>query len=373
MRYKTFQDIKLSRLGMGNMRLPIMEGGPDSAIDMKKGQEIIDYAMEKGINYYDTAYVYHGGASESFLGEALIKRYPRDKFYVATKFNIFANSDYKKVFEEQLERLQTDYIDFYLIHAVMEQNCQQYLDCGCIEYFLEQKKLGKIKYLGFSSHANPENLELFASHHQWDFAQIQMNYYDWMFGTTEQEYKILEDKNIPIMVMEPCRGGRLASLTPDTEKTLKAQHEDWSIASWAFRFVEKHPQIQVVLSGMGNMEQIIDNVETFSKENTMTKEDEKVLMEVCEKFHEQVVVPCTACRYCCDGCPAQINIPEFLKVYNNVKLQGDWALNAVSGIDTKGAPADCIGCGACTGHCPQNIDVPAVMQDLAEIMKKAGK
>lgn len=373
MQYKKFKDIELSRLGMGNMRLPIQAGGPDSAIDMKKGQEIIDYAMANGINYYDTAYVYHGGASERFLGEVLVKRYPREQFYIATKFNIGANPDYKAVFAEQLERLQTDYIDFYLIHAVMEQNCRQYLDSGCIEYFLEKQKEGKIKYLGFSSHADLENLKLFASHHQWDFAQIQMNYYDWMYGSTEKEYEILEEKNIPIMVMEPCRGGRLASLTPETEKELKAQQKDWSIASWAFRFVEKHPQIQVVLSGMGNMEQIIDNVATFSDDYVMTEKDEKVLLDVCKKFHSQVIIPCTACRYCCEGCPAQINIPVYLDLYNRYKLQGEWVLTQGENIDSKGTPQDCIGCGACTDHCPQGIDVPAVMEEFAEVFRNLKK
>lgn len=364
MEYKAFQDIQLSRLGMGNMRLPIVQGRKDTDIDKEKATEIIDYAMANGINYFDTAYVYHGGASEKFLGEALVDRYPRDSFYLATKFLIFASKDYKAVFEEQLSRLHTDYIDFYLIHGINNQIAQQYIDIGAVDYFMEQKKAGRIKYLGFSSHASTETLEKFAGHHAWDFAQIQLNYFDWLFGSTKQEYEILAEKNIPIMVMEPVRGGRLAGLTPDAEKMLKDAQPDWSVPSWALHWVKSLPQVQVVLSGMSNMAQIEDNVRTFSDEKTATKEEEALLFKACELFREQIKVPCTGCRYCCDSCPAQINIPEVLKIYNDYKLQGGWVLGRLKDIQSEGGPKDCVGCGACTQHCPQNIDVPAIMKEL---------
>lgn len=365
--YKKFKDIELSRLGMGNMRLPIKPGGDGKDIDYDKAQEIIDYAMANGINYYDTAYVYHGGESEVFLGTAL-KKYPRDSYYVASKFHIDANPDYKGVFEEQFRRLDMDCIDFYLIHCVTDGNIEKYFTSGAIDFFKEQKAAGKIKYLGFSSHASTQSLERFADAADWDFAQIQLNYFDWNFSATAKEYEILNSRNIPIMVMESVRGGRLSQLTPDTEAMLKEVHPDWSISSWAFRWLKRLDGVQVSLSGMTTLDQIIDNVATYADDYALSDEEEELLFKVVHMFREQVKVPCTACRYCTDGCPKQINIPEVLKVYNNFKINGGWALQALKNIDTKGGPKDCIGCGKCTKHCPQNINIPAAMKEMADAM-----
>lgn len=369
METRPFKNLQLSRLGMGNMRLPMTGIDPMSPVNYPEAQKIIDYAMANGINYYDTAYVYHGGDSEKFLGEAL-KKYPRDSYHLATKFFIMANPDYKAVFEEQLTRLQTDYIDFYLIHGIFDNTYQQYLDSGCIEYFLEQKKQGRIKYLGFSSHASVHNLETFANHHAWDFAQLQINYFDWKYAHTKEEYEILTERNIPIVVMEPVRGGRLASLTPETEAILKTAHPDWSIASWALRWVRKLPNVQVILSGMSSMEQIQDNVATFNDMEPLSDADEKILIEVCEKFHSNIVVPCTACRYCCEGCPKHINIPEYLKIYNSGKIDGQWTVaEKLAKVESKGKPDDCIACGACTRHCPQGIEIPTLMKELVQMVQ----
>ena len=212
--YSDFNGLSISRLGMGNMRLPIIAGGKDKDIDYEKAQAIIDYAMQNGVNYFDSAYVYHAGESERFAGKAL-KKYPRESYYITTKYAFFANPDYKAVFAEQLERYQTDCIDFYLIHCLLDNNIEDYLTNGCIDYFLQMKKEGKIKYLGFSSHASVETLKRFADHHKWDFAQIQMNYYDWTYSSAKAEYQVLTERNIPIMVMESVRGGRLANLTSE--------------------------------------------------------------------------------------------------------------------------------------------------------------
>lgn len=364
--YKRFDGMDISRLGMGNMRLPIKNEVEGKPIDDAKAQEIIDYAMEHGVNYYDTAYVYHGGESERVLGEAL-KKYPRGSYHIATKFLLSANPDFKAVFEEQLTKLQTDYIDFYLIHAVMDNNYQAYIDSGCIDYFAEQKRLGRIRYLGFSCHASPDVLAKFADYHDWDFTQIQLNYFDWQFDTSADEYEVLRSRSIPIMVMEPVRGGRLAKLSSEAEAILHAAHPDWSIASWAFRWLKRLPQIQVILSGMSTIDQIIDNIRTFEDDRALTDGEVKTLEEAVEAFRRQIQVPCTACRYCCDGCPAHINIPEILNVYNAYKVDGRGALRRLKNIDSDGMPTDCTGCGACRAHCPQGIDITSIMSELAGI------
>lgn len=359
---KPYKNISLSRLGMGNMRLPLRSDLKGSPIDRDKAGEIINLAMADGINYYDTAYVYNSGDSEKFLGEAMSK-YDRESFCLATKFNIGANPDYKAVFEEQLKRLNTEYFDFYLLHAVMDHNAKSYEECGCIEYFKELKSKGKIRYLGFSHHGSPENLKRFSSLYDWDFIQLQLNYYDWKYGNAKAEYEICAEKNIPVIVMEPVRGGRLANLTPEANTLLKEAHPDWSIPSWAMRWVKSLPQVQVVLSGMSNTEQLRDNLNTFSDAEPFTDKDNEILMKACDMFRNQMQVPCTACRYCCDECPAEIDIPSVLMAYNNYRLSGDWVLADLKNSDKKG-PKDCVGCKKCTGHCPQSINVPEIMKEL---------
>ena len=358
--YKPFKSIRLSGLGMGAMRLPMKD---KDSIDEEKSHEIFDRALRGGINYFDTAYVYNGGGSERCLG-AWMKKHPRDSFYIASKFNVNANPDYEAVFEEQLERLQTDRIDFYLIHCVMDSNADKYIQGGCIDYFREQQKKGRITYLGFSSHASTKTLARFADLTHWDFAQIQMNYYDWVYGTAAEEYQILTERNIPIMVMEPVRGGRLATLTPEVSKMLQAVHPDWSMASWALRFVKSHPQVQVILSGMSNLEQLEDNLKTFEEAGGLDEGDMQTLLEAGDLFKKQIQVPCTGCRYCVDDCPMAISIPEYLQVYNAYKVDGPWALSGLKRVESQGKFTDCIGCGACAGHCPQDIDIPGILAEL---------
>lgn len=367
MEMKGFQGIKLSRLGMGNMRLPSDKPGtPNAPINWERAHEIINSALAQGINYFDMAYVYNNGESERCVGAALCK-HPRKSYYLATKYAIRANPDYQAVFEEQLARLQTDYIDFYLLHCLTDENLEQYLTSGCISYFEEQQRRGRIKYFGFSSHASPETLQKMADCRTWDFAQLQLNYYDWKFSRTKEEYEILSQRGIPVMVMEPVRGGRLAALTPETEAMLKAAHPDWSVASWALRWVRKLPDVQVILSGMSNLEQLQDNIATFEDSEPLTDQDEALLMEVCEKFRSQVVVPCTECRYCCDGCPAQINIPEYLKLYAAAKVEGPWVAERIRAkIESAGKPEDCTACSTCVHRCPQGINVPEIMGALAK-------
>ena len=363
---KDYHGELISMLGMGNMRLPTIGEGRTAPIDYKKSAEIIDYAMKNGITYYDTAYVYNG--SEVFLGTVL-PNYDRASFKLATKYNAMASSDYKAVFEEQLERLHTDYIDFYLIHAVMnEASADNYIKSGAVDYFMEQKRLGRIKNLGFSSHASVEVLDKMSSYCDWDFAQIQLNYLDWTMQDAKGQYEVLTRKGIPVIVMEPVRGGRLAALSPKAEALLKDAHPDWSIASWAFRWLMRLDNVQVILSGMSTMDQIIDNVKTFETISPLSDEDAKLLDQACEMFRSEISVPCTGCRYCTDECPMEINIPVVMEGYNKYKLDGSSGARAVQGMSP--GPKDCVGCGACKKHCPQNISIPDIMAELAEALDR---
>lgn len=371
MLYKEFQGIQLSNLGMGSLRLPKIAGESAAKVDYKKAQEIIDYAMTHGINYYDTAYTYYDGESEKFLGEAL-KKYPRESYYLATKYYIQANVDYKAVFEEQLARLQTDYIDFYLIHSIYDHTWEEHLSNGCIQYFMEQKRAGRIKYFGFSSHAGPEALAAFADAYNWDFAQIQLNYLDWQFSTAKREYEILSEKGIPIMVMEPVRGGRLATLTDDLAGKLKQAQPDWSIAAWALRWVKRLPNVQVILSGMSTLEQIEENVVTFADDAALTDEQAAFLEEIGREFKSAFAIPCTECRYCCSDCPQGLDIPELLRIYNNYKYVGWWTCKEFVDFPMDKRPSACIGCGVCHSHCPQGIAIPEIMDKMAVLENSKG-
>lgn len=362
---KDYHGEPISRLGMGNMRLPTVGTGFGAPIDYEKAGEIIDYAMKHGITYFDTAYIYAG--SEAFLG-TVFPKYDRSKFKIATKYMASANPDYKAVFEEQLKRLNTDYIDFYLLHGIMtEETVKSYLETGAVEYFMEQKEKGRIKNLGFSSHAPLPLLEKMADHHKWDFAQIQLNYLDWIMQDAKGQYEALTKRGIPVVVMEPVRGGRLASLTPEIDAMLKAAHPDWSIASWAFRWLCRLDNVQVILSGMSTMEQIEDNVATFDNMEPLSDADAALLEQAADQFRNSISVPCTGCRYCCDDCPMQIDIPKVMAAYNRVKLDGMMGMMALGQLNP--GPAACVGCGSCQSHCPQGIQVPKIMTELADMMK----
>ena len=373
MQYKKFKSsAKLSMLGMGAMRLPVV-GGDQGNIDYEKAKAIIDRAYQGGVNYYDTAYIYHNGKSEEFLGKALAE-YPRESYYVADKFNLQAEPDYKKQFPEQLSRLNMEYIDFYLIHGIQDAWMDQFLECGALRYFDELKKQGKIRNLGFSFHASPDSLRKLLKIYPWDFVQIQLNYLDWYYGDAKELYEILEEAEIPIMIMEPVRGGKLANLTPEAEAILKEADPEASIASWALRFVMSRPQVQVVLSGMSNLEQMEDNLHIFSETACLTEEEEALVKKAADKFRSKVGVGCTACRYCTPNCPIGLDIPKILSLYNDVKLANEeWRATFADAMPEGKRPEDCIGCGACTGHCPQSLDVPAVMKEMAEIRKKFQK
>jgi len=367
------QGKQLSRLGFGTMRLPT---NADGSIDEARVAEMTAYAIAHGVNYFDTAYPYHGGRSERVIGRVLSK-YPRDSYYLATKYPghqiISTGYDPAEIFEEQLQKCGVEYFDFYLLHNVYEKSMEVYLDpqWGIIDYFLEQKKLGRIRHLGFSSHAEKKALKRFLDTRggDMDFCQIQLNYLDWTLQDAKGKYDLLTQRGIPVWVMEPVRGGRLAKLSDAEEAKLKALRPDDSIASWGFRFLQGLPNVKMVLSGMSNMEQMMDNVKTFSEDKPLTAEETAMLLDIAEGMKDSI--PCTACRYCCDGCPAGLDIPGLISTYNEIRFSP--AVNVAMRIEfmpEDKKPTACIGCGQCTQMCPQNIDVPGALKDLAEKLSK---
>ncbi len=371
--YSNFQDKKLSLLGFGTMRLPILA---DGSIDEPQVKEMTRYAIEHGVNYFDTAYPYHNSESERVIGR-ILSEYPRDSFYLATKYpghQILSNGyNPAEIFEEQLEKCGVDYFDFYLLHNVYEKSIETYLDprWGIIDYFKEEKRLGRIKHLGFSSHAKTKGLEQFleACGEDMEFCQIQLNYLDWTLQDAKGKCELLEKYNIPVWVMEPVRGGKLAKLDEKNEAKLKELRPEESIPAWAFRFLQGLPNVQMVLSGMSNMEQMKDNVKTFTEQKPLSKDEVNLLLEIAEGMKDSI--PCTSCRYCCDGCPMGLDIPTLLSTYNEVRLLP--TINAVMHIefmDENKKPSACISCGKCTRICPQNIDVPTALKDLTDRINK---
>ena len=370
MQYKEFKDgIRLSRLGMGNMRLPVHEEKEGQPIDYEKGQAIIDAAIAAGINYFDTAYIYHNGESEIFTGKSLSK-YPRNSYYVADKFNFQAKPDFREQFEEQLARLGMDYIDFYLLHGIQDNFADAILSCGCIEYFKQLKEEGRIRYLGFSFHGSVDNMRKMLSVSDWDFVQIQLNYYDWEYGNQRTLYEMLEEAAVPVMVMEPVHGGLLARLNEKAAGILKSADPSETLASWAMRWVKSLPAVQVVLSGMGDMLMLEDNVNTFSQKADMTEKEKKLVKKAARFLRENVTMPCTGCRYCIPNCPMELDIPSLLIAYNDFKADSSWRLNNLKGLPQEKQPAACIACGACTAHCPQSLAVPEAMREMADTIRK---
>ena len=370
--YKKFQDLELSQLGFGTMRLPLLEDGV--TIDEQRVAEMTAYAIAHGVNYFDTAYPYHQGNSELVMGRVL-KNYPRESFYLATKYpghQIASTYDPAALFEEQLEKCGVDYFDFYLLHNVYEKSVETYMDpqWGILDYFLEQKRLGRIKHLGFSTHGSIATMEKFLNYcgEHMEFCQIQLNYLDWTLQDAKGKCELLAKWNIPVWVMEPVRGGKLASLPAESEAALKALRPDESIPAWCFRWLQGIDGVTMVLSGMSNMEQMEDNVKTFSAAAPLTAAENDAVMAAAEALKNSV--PCTACRYCCDGCPMELDIPLLLGFYNDLKVTPSFLLGMrIESLPPEKLPSVCIGCGACAAICPQNINIPEKLADMANILK----
>lgn len=371
--YRDFQDLKLSALGFGAMRLPVIDGD-DGAIDEPRALAMVDYAMEHGINYYDTAWGYHSGNSELVMGRALA-RYPRESFYLATKFPGYDLANMPKVeeiFERQLEKTGMEYFDFYLFHNVCEMNIDAYLnpEFGIYDYLVKQREARRIRHLGFSAHGSVEVMRRFLEAYGKDmeFCQIQLNYLDWEFQDARGKVELLKEWGIPVWVMEPVRGGKLANLSEANAAKLSAARPDEEPVAWAFRFLQGIPEVAVTLSGMSNMEQLEANIATYETERPLTDEERATLQEVVDDMLGQGTVPCTACHYCTSHCPQGLDIPFLLAMYNQMQItgKGDFiAPMALSSLPEDKQPSACIGCGSCAAVCPQQIDIPGTLADFA--------
>ena len=373
--YRDFQGIKLSGLGMGNMRLPVVDGN-DSKVDLAEAEKIIDYAYEHGVNYFDTAYGYHGGTSEAAVRNALSK-YPRESYYLADKFPGYDLSNMpkvKEIFEEQLERCGVDYFDFYLFHNVCELNIEQYLDpqYGIFDYLMEQKRNGLIKHLGFSCHGAMPVLRRFldAYGEHMEFCQIQLNYVDWSLQHADEKVELLNERNIPVWVMEGVRGGRLVSLPEDAASKLRALRPDESVVSWAFRFLQSVKGVTMVLSGMSTMDQVKDNVAIWSEDKPLNEEEFKAITDVGRALFANGALPCTACHYCVSHCPMGLDIPHLITLYNEFSYSGKGFITSMNlqVLPEDKRPSACIGCHSCTAVCPQQLPIPETFAKFTEML-----
>ena len=364
---------EISRLGYGGMRFP--KNGDE--VDMDAAVQLLRKAYEMGINYFDTAMVYHKGESEKIFGKAF-EPYPRDSYLIADKMSIWLCSDeedMKARFYNQLKTLKTDYIDFYLVHSLNRNHYKKVKDLHCVEFLQQMKQEGKIKHLGFSFHDTYQVFTQILNDYTWDFVQIQLNYLDWHNQGAEQLYRELERRNLPVMVMEPVRGGYLATIDSERAKPFLELEPQRSIASWAIRWVESLPQVAVVLSGMSDLQQLEDNVATMTHFEPMNEQELAAIDRVVEEIRKVNEIPCTGCRYCMD-CPMGVDIPEIFSIYSQYKIFGKekaFVQDYEEVVEHGNGAEHCVRCMACTTKCPQMIAIPDKLEMIAKlyVQKKA--
>lgn len=375
--YNDFRGKRLSALGLGCMRLPVIDKD-NARIDVAATEEMIAYAIKNGINYFDTAWGYHSGNSELVAGE-LLSKYPRESYYLASKFPGFDVDTFKRkeeVFERQLEKCRVDYFDFYLCHNVCERNIEEFLseEYGLFDYLLRQKEAGRIKHIGFSTHGTLETMKRFldAYAEHLEFCQIQINWLDWKFQNAKAKVELVQSYGLPVWVMEPVRGGGLCKLSEKNTKRLAALRPEWTLPEWAFRYLQSLDGVVMTLSGMSNMQQLRENVETYRESIRLSDVEMQALMEIADEITSGSAVPCTACSYCVEKCPKGLGIPRLMELYNEHTVTGGGfiAPMAVAALAEDKRPDACIGCRSCEKVCPQDIKISEVLALFAERLKK---
>jgi predicted aldo/keto reductase-like oxidoreductase len=369
-----FQTINedISLLGFGLMRLPTVDNTSQN-IDYKLAFSMVDRAIEMGVNYFDTAWMYHDGLSEIFAGDVL-SRYSREKYFLASKMPtgtlVKSNKDVEHIFNEQLKKCKVDYFDFYLMHRLTKHNFEHSKRLGIYEYLSRKKREGYIHHLGFSFHDTSEVLNYIITEYEWEFGQIQLNYIDWDACDAKSQYDILDEKQLPIVVMEPLRGGALASLNRDAVSLLKNVSPDKSVASWALRFAASFSNVITVLSGMSSIEQVLDNAGTMNNFLPISNDEKEIISKVVALYNAAGTIPCTGCRYCMD-CSHGVDIPRVFNIYNRYCMEKnriDFA-NSYITLNERQRAHNCIECGKCIKQCPQNIIIPKKMKEIASFTK----
>ncbi len=368
------------KLGFGLMRLPLTDANDKGSIDIEALKEMVDTFMEQGFTYFDTAWMYCAFKSENAVKEALTDRYPRDRYTLTTKLHasyLKTKEDRDRIFEEQRQKTGVDYFDYYLIHAIDQELYSIYNEMDCFNWLIEKKKQGLVKHIGFSYHDSAEFLDqVLTEHPEMEFVQLQMNYLDWESAEVQSRkcYEVAIKHGKPVIVMEPVKGGTLADVPAEVRESFAAYHPDLSVPSWAIRFVASLDNVAMVLSGMSNMEQLMDNISYMKEFVPMNAEETELVHKAAEMIKDSIAIPCTGCSYCTEGCPMQIAIPDLFRVYNKSKrgeisdVEADEEYRQLT--ESGGKARECLACGQCQVACPQHLEIVNYLKDVAKCMEK---
>lgn len=368
------------KLGFGLMRLPLTDANDKGSIDIEALKKMVDAFIEQGFTYFDTAWMYCAFKSENAVKEALTDRYPRDRYTLTTKLHasyLKTKEDRDRIFEEQRQKTGVDYFDYYLIHAIDQELYSIYNEMDCFNWLIEKKKQGFVKHIGFSYHDSAEFLDqVLTEHPEMEFVQLQMNYLDWESAEVQSRkcYEVASKHGKPVIVMEPVKGGTLADVPAEVRESFAAYHPDLSVPSWAIRFVASLDNVAMVLSGMSNMEQLMDNISYMKEFVPMNAEETELVHKAAEMIKDSIAIPCTGCSYCTEGCPMQIAIPDLFRVYNKSKRGEITDVEANEEYrqltESGGKARECLACGQCQVACPQHLEIINYLKDVAKCMEK---
>lgn len=368
------------KLGFGLMRLPLTDANDKGSIDIEALKEMMDTFMEQGFTYFDTAWMYCAFKSENAVKEALTDRYPRDRYTLTTKLHasyLKKKEDRDRIFEEQRQKTGVEYFDYYLLHAIDQELYSIYNEMDCFNWLIEKKKQGLVKHIGFSYHDSAEFLDqVLTEHPEMEFVQLQMNYLDWESAEVQSRkcYEVAIKHGKPVIVMEPVKGGTLADVPAEVRESFAAYHPDLSVSSWAIRFVASLDNVAMVLSGMSNMEQLMDNISYMKEFVPMNAEETELVHKAAEMIKDSIAIPCTGCSYCTEGCPMQIAIPDLFRVYNKSKRGEITDVEANEEYrqltESGGKARECLACGQCQVACPQHLEIINYLNDVAKCMEK---